>query len=151
VDEIPDVFDITGRSLHLIQDPPSQHELEGWWQRLIKEGKARMTGEAGQRALTPRDIETLARKVFEGVQERALLDGGVRLGPEFLLRLIGELSGLGPLLEFVARPDVEDIAINLGHLYVYTTGAGWLPAGMFGLTLLIPVLLPRWRKYLGVG
>ena len=128
--EIQDVFDITGRSLQLAQEPPSQHELEGWWQRLLKEGKARMTAEAGQRALTPRDIETLARKVFEGVQERALLDGGVRLGPDLLLRLIGELSGLGPLLEFVAHPNVEDIAINLGHLYVYTTGTGWQPAGM---------------------
>jgi hypothetical protein len=70
-----------------------------------------------------------ARNVFASVQERALLDGGVRLGPEFLLRLIGELSGLGPLLEFIARPDAEDIAINLGHLYVYTTGTGWQPAG----------------------
>jgi len=127
--EIQDVFDITGRSLQLTPQLPSQHELEGWWQRLLNEGKARMAGEAGQRALTPRDIEALARNVFASVQERALLDGGVRLGPEFLLRLIGELSGLGPLLEFVARPDVEDIAINLGHLYVYTSSTGWQPAG----------------------
>jgi pilus assembly protein CpaF len=130
VSEIQDVFDITGKSLQLAPELPTQAELEGWWQRLLREGKARMTAEAGQRALTPRDIETLARRVFEGVQERALLDGGVRLGPEFLLRLIGELSGLGPLLEFVSHPAVEDIAINLGHLYVYITGIGWQPAGM---------------------
>ncbi len=130
MDEFPDVFDITGRSLRLTRELPSQHELEEWWQKLLKEGRARMTAEAGQRALTPRDIETLARQTFVEIQERALLDGGVRLGTEFLLRLIGELSGLGPLLEFIAHPDVEDIAINLGHLYVYTTGKGWQPAGV---------------------
>lgn len=130
MDEYSDVFDIAGRSLRLTRELPSQHELEDWWQKLLKEGRARMTAEAGQRALTPRDIETMARQTFVEVGERALLDGGVRLGTEFLLRLIGELSGLGPLLEFIAHEDVEDIAINLGHLYVYTTGRGWQPAGV---------------------
>jgi pilus assembly protein CpaF len=130
VDEIPDVFDITGRSLHLARDLPSEQELDDWWARLLKEGRARLAEQAGQRALSPREVETLARQAFAEVQERALLDGGVRLGPEFLLRLIGELSGLGPLLEFIAHPGVEDIAINLGHLYVYFTGTGWQPAGI---------------------
>ena len=129
MDEFPDVFDIAGRSLHLASEPPTERELEGWWQQLLKEGRARLTAEAGKRALSPRDIETLARQAFGEIQKRALLDGGVRLGSEFLLRLIGELSGLGPLLEFIAQPGVEDIAIHLGHLYVYTTGAGWQPAG----------------------
>ncbi len=54
--ENQDVFDITGRSLQLTPQLPSQHELEGWWQRLLKEGKARMTVEAGQRALNPRSL-----------------------------------------------------------------------------------------------
>lgn len=130
MDEILDVFDIAGRSLRLTGEPPSQRELESWWQRLLNEGRARMTGEAGQRALTAGDIETLARQVYLEVRERALLDSGVRLGPEFLLRLIGELSGLGPLLAFIAHPDVEDIAINLGHMYIYTTGLGWQPTGI---------------------
>ena len=49
MDEFPDVFDITGRSLRLIRELPSQHELEDWWQKLLKEGRARMTAEAGQR------------------------------------------------------------------------------------------------------
>jgi pilus assembly protein CpaF len=129
VDGFPDAFDITGRSLHLTRERPSERELEGWWKRLLNEGRARLTKEAGQRTLSARDIESLARQAFGEVQERALLDGGVRLGPEYLLRLIGELSGLGPLLDFIAQPDVEDIAVNLGHLYVYTTGAGWQPAG----------------------
>ena len=118
MDEFPDVFDIAGRSLHLTCELPTERELEGWWQRLLKEGRARLTSEAGRRALSPRDIETLARQAFGEVQERALLDGGVRLESEFLLRLIGELSGLGPLLEFIAHPGVEDIAIHLGQLYV---------------------------------
>ena len=56
---------------------------------------------------------------------RAAEGAGVSLPDESLLRLIGELSGMGPLLELVARPDVEDIAINLRHIYVYTTAQGW--------------------------
>lgn len=130
VDEYSDAFDIAGRSLQLTREPPAADELEAWWQRLLNEGQARLTQQAGRQALSARDIETLARGAFEAVQERALLDGGVRLGREYLLRLIGELSGLGPLLGYVARPDVEDIAINLGHVYLYTTGAGWQPAGV---------------------
>lgn len=130
MDEFPEVFDIAGRSLHLTREPPSESQQDVWWLRLLNEGKARLGREAGQRALAPREVEALARQVFSEVQEQALLDGGLRLGRELLLRLIGELSGLGPLLEFIARPDVEDIAINLGHLYVYTTGWGWQPAGI---------------------
>ena len=49
----------------------------------------------------------------------------MRLPEEYLLRLIGELSGMGPLLELIARPDIEDIAINLRQIYVYTTAVGW--------------------------
>jgi type IV secretory pathway ATPase VirB11/archaellum biosynthesis ATPase len=36
---------------------------------------------------------------------------------------------MGPLLELIARTDVEDIAINLRHIYVYTTTSGWEHAG----------------------
>ena len=54
---------------------------------------------------------------------------GVSLPQEFILRLIGDLSGMGPLLELIARSDVEDIAINLGHLYAYTTERGWEHVG----------------------
>jgi len=39
--------------------------------------------------------------------------------------LLGDLSGLGPLLELISRSDVEDVALNLGHIYVYTTTGGW--------------------------
>jgi pilus assembly protein CpaF len=129
VDGHENVFDIAGRSLHLPGEMPTIQEMEGWWQRLEREGKDRLAAEAGRRALSPRQVESLARQVFAEVAGQALSDGGVRLGREHLLRLIGELSGLGPLLELVARPQVEDIAVNLGHLYVYTTGGGWQPAG----------------------
>ena len=74
------------------------------------------------------EIEALARQVFEEVSLQAV-DAGYSLPDEFLLRLIGELSGMGPLLELIARSDIEDIAINLGHIYVYTTKTGWEHAG----------------------
>ena len=117
-------FDITGEDMKPSVDKHSDAEDERWWNILFEEGKARKAEEASQRALSPTDVEALARQVFEETQLRAI-DAGVSLPEEYLIRLIGELSGLGPLLELIARSDIEDIAINLGHIYIYTTGAGW--------------------------
>ena len=117
-------FDITDSSMTPSVDKHSDSEDARWWQTLLEEGQARKAEEASQRALSPTDVEALARQVFEEIQLRAI-DAGVSLPEEYLIRLIGELSGLGPLLELIARSDIEDIAINLGHIYIYTTGAGW--------------------------
>ena len=122
------MFDITGKTLKPVTETRSADELEHLWTVLVEEGRARKATESLQRSLTSTEIEGLARRVFEEVQTRAI-DAGVTLPPEYILRLIGDLSGMGPLLELIARADIEDIAINLGHIYVYTTTNGWEHVG----------------------
>jgi len=122
------MFDITGKTLKPVTEARSSDEMERWWNTLAEEGRARKATESRQRSLTSTEIEGLARQAFEEVSNRAV-DAGVALPKEFILRLIGELSGMGPLLELIARADIEDIAINLGHIYVYTTSSGWEYAG----------------------
>ncbi len=122
------VFDITGKTLRPITDARSSDEMERWWNILAEEGRAKKAVESLQRSLTSTEIEALARQVFEEVRMRAV-DAGVTMPQEYILRLIGDLSGMGPLLELIARSDIEDIAINLGHIYVYTTTGGWEHAG----------------------
>jgi Flp pilus assembly CpaF family ATPase len=118
------MFDITGKTLKPTTDQRSDDELERWWSILAEEGRARKATEARQRSLSSADIESLARQVFDEVKSRCV-DAGLRLPDEFLLRLIGELSGMGSLLALIARSDIEDIAINLGNIYIYTTANGW--------------------------
>jgi Flp pilus assembly CpaF family ATPase len=117
-------FDIAGKTVKPSVEMRGETETSAWWETLATEAKARKATEAAKRALSPNDIETLARQVFTEIGQRAL-DSGVRLPEEYLLRLIGELSGLGVLMELIARTDIEDIALNLGHIYVYTTANGW--------------------------
>jgi type IV secretory pathway ATPase VirB11/archaellum biosynthesis ATPase len=122
------VFDISGKTLKPVKESRSTEEAERWWDILEKEGRAKKAEVARQKSMSSTEIEALARQVFEEVSLRAV-DAGYSLPAEFLLRLIGELSGMGPLLELIARTDIEDIAINLGHIYVYTTRSGWEHAG----------------------
>lgn len=122
------MFDITGKTLKPITEARSSDEMERWWNVLAEEGRARKATESRQRSLTSTEIEALARQVYEEMSDRAV-EAGVSLPKEFILRLIGELSGMGPLLELIARADIEDIAVNLGHIYVYATSTGWEHAG----------------------
>ena len=122
------MFDIAGKTLKPVTEARSSDEMERWWNILAEEGRAKKATESLQKSMTSTEIEALARQVFEEVSARAV-DAGVTLPPEYILRLIGELSGMGPLLELIARSDIEDIAINLGHIYVYTTTNGWEHAG----------------------
>jgi Flp pilus assembly CpaF family ATPase len=124
----PEPFDLTGKAVRPVVESQTQDEIEEWWVRLLREGQARKAVAARQRALTSSDIEELARQVFGEIKHQAL-DAGIRLPEIFLTRLIGELSGLGSLLGLIARPDVEDVAINLGHVYIYITTRGWEPVG----------------------
>jgi len=121
-------FDIVRNSQKMTEDPTPTDVIEKWRKTLLEEGRAAKAQEAGQRALQPAELEALARKAFEQVSRQAL-DNGVKLGEEDLLMLFGDLSGLGPLLELISRPDVEDVALNLGHIYVYTTTGGWEHVG----------------------
>lgn len=121
-------FDLTGNAMKPAVVSKSEDEVDSWWTRLATEAQVRKAVASQRKSLSPAEIEQLAQHVFAEYQPQAL-DAGVRLPDEFLTRLIGELSGLGSLLSLIARPDVEDIAINLGHIYVYTTASGWEPAG----------------------
>jgi len=121
-------FDIVRNSQKMAEDPTPTDVIEKWRKTLLEEGRAAKAQEAGQRALQPAELEALARKAFEQVSRQAL-GNGVKLGEEDLLMLFGDLSGLGPLLELISRPDVEDVALNLGHIYVYTTTGGWEHVG----------------------
>ena len=122
------MFDIAGKTLKPVTETRASEETEHWWEILVREGRARKASDSMQRSLSSTEIESLARAVFEEVNTRAM-DAGVTLPKEFILRLVGDLSGMGPLLELIARVDIEDIAINLGHIHVYTTGSGWEHAG----------------------
>jgi Flp pilus assembly CpaF family ATPase len=123
-----DPFDLTGKAVKPVVEAHTAAEVEDWWGKLLAESQARKAVAARQSSMKPKEIEALARQVFEEIKPRAL-DAGLRLPETLLTRLIGELSGLGPLLGLIARPDVEDVAINLGHIYIYTTASGWEPAG----------------------
>ena len=121
-------FDFVKGSQKITNDPVPTDIIERWRNKLLEEGRAAKAQNSGQKALESADIEALARKVFEEVTGQAAANG-VKLGEEDLLMLLGDLSGLGPLLELISRPDVEDVAINLGHIYVFTTTKGWEYAG----------------------
>lgn len=118
------MFDITGKSYAPPAVQTSGADLEKWWQKLNEEGRSRKAAVASQKALTAAETEALAREVFTQIASQSA-DTGVKLPDEYLLRLIGELSGMGPLLELISRAEVEDIAINLGNIYIYTTSKGW--------------------------
>jgi Flp pilus assembly CpaF family ATPase len=118
------VFDVVGKSQKISPDRTSVEVVEKWRKTLLEEGRAEKAREASTRALTSSDTDALARAVFERVSSQAV-NNGVHLNDEDLLMLLGDLSGLGPLLELVARPDIEDVAINLGHIYAYTSSKGW--------------------------
>ena len=118
------VFDVVGKSQKISPDRTPIEVVEKWRKTLLEEGRAEKAREASTRALTSSDTDALARAVFERVSSQAA-DNGVYLTDEDLLMLLGDLSGLGPLLELVARPDIEDVAINLGHIYAYTSSKGW--------------------------
>lgn len=121
-------FDITGRSMRPSVEEHGEETLKEWWDTLLKHAQAAKATEAGKRSLSPADTESLARQAFDEIKTRAT-DAGVSLPEAYLLRLIGELSGLGALLELIARQDVEDVAINLRHIYIYTTTGGWQHIG----------------------
>ncbi len=119
-----DVFDLAGRSFAPSVEDTSGERLEHWLSVLTKRAQERKAEEGTKRKLSPSDIETLVKEVFAAVSQEAANDG-IQLPEEMVLRLIGELSGFGPLLELIARDDVEDIAVNLGAIYIYVTGKGW--------------------------
>jgi len=119
-------FDAFDRSMTPATDNASASKTETarWYTRMLAAARDRQAQAAADRRLSPKELETLARQVFEEFREQALSEG-VRLPDEMLPRLLGDLSGLGPLLALARDPQVEDLAVNYGHMYVYRTGQGW--------------------------
>ena len=138
------IFDFAPGSAPTSIDETGEGELTRWREQMLAEAQARKASAAAQKRLEAKEIEALARAVFNEYAAKAL-DKGIRLPEAWLYTLIGELSGLGPLMELIARPRVEDIAINLGHIYAYFTGEGWKYIGerQEGLGDAVRVLIDR--------
>lgn len=118
------VFDVAQGSQGFAAEEVSAEVTRKWKNLLIEEGLAAKAKASATKSLKSMDYEAIAKEVFERVSRQALGEN-VRLGQEDLIELQGQLSGLGALLNLIARPDIEDIAVNLGHIYIYTTSKGW--------------------------
>ena len=120
--------DIVSTSQTLTADAERSNDREQHWIDILsRTAQERKAIAAATKTLSAAEVEELARLVFSEIAPKAL-DDGADIRPrekELILRLIGELSGLGPLLELIASDGVEDIAINTGHIYVYRTKQGW--------------------------
>lgn len=120
--------DITSGTLTIHSDvQEAVNKEQPWVDALIKTAKERKAQAAATKSLSASEVEELARTVFNELASQAWNEG-VDLYPrenELVLRMIGELSGLGPLLELIAANGTEDIAVNTGHIYVYKTKTGW--------------------------
>ena len=96
------VFDIAKGSQTMSGDPTPTDVVDKWRKTLLDEGRAAKATEGSKKALQSAELQALARKVFDDVSAQAARSG-VKLGEADLLVLLGELSGLGPLLELIAR------------------------------------------------
>ena len=123
------MFNIASASQKMSATSPNQEEVQQksniWVDTLFKEARAKYAAEATKRTLEGRELEALVRDVFISVNRKALDTDGVALSEDLILSVVGDLSGLGPLMTIIADPEVEDIAINLGVIYVYKTLTGW--------------------------
>lgn len=125
---MPEFADAFGK-IAIRKDPASPDRVAAWRDRLIREGLARKVEAARGRRLSSRDLLELAEAVFREVAEAARAQEGVELPGELRSDLLGELSGLGPIVGLIRDPAVTDIALNLHHLWVYRVGQGWSYAG----------------------
>ena len=105
--------DVTQSAVPFAPDNTINKDREAHWiaelSRIAQERKATA---AATKTLTPTETEEMAREVYADIASKAFNEG-IDLSPRknaLILRLIGELSGLGQLLELIASPDVEDIA-----------------------------------------
>jgi hypothetical protein len=112
---MPEFTDVFGR-VAMAADAASPDRLSAWRRRLLEEGAARKAEAARRGRLTAGELLSLARQVFGELSEQARLQEGISLPEAFLADLLGELSGLGPIVALLRDPRVTDIALNLRHL-----------------------------------
>lgn len=125
---MPEFADAFGR-IAIVSDAAPPDRLAAWRDRLIQEGLARKAEAVRGRRMASRDLLELADAVFRAVAEAAWTADGIRLPEAFRGDLLGELTGLGPVVRLLQDPAVTDIALNLRHLWVYRVGEGWRHAG----------------------
>lgn len=119
-------FDVIAGSVKVV--PEVRGDPDRWVQVFLRE--VRDARAALSREPSPAEAEELVRAVFNRVRERARADG-VEL-PEGALYeglIEAQFPGIAPLIRLAAEPGVEDIALNLRHVYVYRTGVGWEARG----------------------
>jgi Flp pilus assembly CpaF family ATPase len=120
------MFEITGSTTKMSVDMTDVQDKEKKWVNLfLEEAAARKASLSTKKAIEGAALEELVREVYKEFSEKAMLQDGVTLPEDVVLTAIGELSGLGQIMPLFARPDIEDIAINIGHIYAFTTGQGW--------------------------
>lgn len=119
------VFDVAGESLSPTIEENSPELLEQWWQKMLAHAKQQRAEASRTGKLTTKELEQLARQTFASMSEQAAMQDGIDLPESWLSRLLGELSGLGDLLDLITDDAVEDVAVNLNHLWAYRTGQGW--------------------------
>jgi len=111
------MFNVTSNSQRMTVDQRSNAQVaesaDKWVKTFSDEASAKYASKSVERALTGKELEELVREVFEAVKVRAQETDGVTLSEDLILTVIGNLSGLGPIVKIIADPEVEDIAINL--------------------------------------
>ena len=124
-------FDPYGQSLQ-VKNPESDIAVEKahdrWYDALVKKGFEEKSNKAREGVLDSKRIEEFMRPIFEDVRDQAARSGAFLTETDYD-HLINQLSALGQLAELIAAPDVEDIAINLGHIYAFHTKGGWQYVG----------------------
>ncbi len=103
--------------------------LAPYWARAVEIGRERAALARRERRLSPAELEELARSVIEEVAREAEAQGLVVPREVWQFRLVGELSGLGPLLPLLEDPSVEDVFLQGRFAWVWRTGRGAEPAG----------------------
>jgi Flp pilus assembly CpaF family ATPase len=124
-------FDPYGSSLVVTSDEKdlsAEQAHAKWIEALHREGFEEKANKAQEGVLDTKKIEVIMRPIFERVRDRAA-SAGVPLTETDYDHMINKLSALGQLADLIAAPDVEDIAINLGHIYAFTTEGGWKHVG----------------------
>jgi len=119
------MFDAFSSSQKIGDDKPDDAVHEKWLTQLTEKGFA-LKADAMKKSMSLQSAEILriAHEALDEVNGQAVKEG-FALKEADLGELVNRLVALGQLTVLIASRDVEDIAINLGHIYAFTTSGGW--------------------------